>query len=232
MMVLSPEAYLSKIKIEFEALGKPEVAEKQMRYMRNQFDFYGIKAPVWVPIAKQYFKELNTFQGEDLKLFTRICYDDDRREIHYFATEMVQYGLKKEPQEFIDFLEEMILMKSWWDTVDWIAKLVNHHFKRYPLLIQPVTEKWMASDNIWLQRVAITFQRYSKADTDADLLFKYILQLAHSKEFFIQKGSGWALREYSKINADAVVNFINKNDQLASLTKREGLKWLKTRGLI
>lgn len=37
-----------------------------------------------------------------------------------------------------------------------------------------------------------------KDTTDVDLLFKYIKQLANENEFFIRKGIGWALREYSK----------------------------------
>jgi 3-methyladenine DNA glycosylase AlkD len=46
-----------------------------------------------------------------------------------------------------------------------------------------------------------------------------------SKEFFINKAIGWALREYSKTNAEWVINF-TENTQLANLSKREALKWL------
>lgn len=230
--MLTPEQYLNKVKNKFAELGNPEVAEQQMRYMRNQFDFYGLKAPVWIPHGKQFFTKLGMFEGEDLKTFTRLCYEEDHREIHYFATEMVQKKIKKEAPDFIDFLEEMILTKSWWDTVDWISKLVNWHFKKNPDLTVPITEKWMVSNNIWLQRTAIIFQRYYKTDTNADLLFKYILQLADSKEFFIQKGAGWALRDYAKVNPKAVINFIKENDHLAPLTKREGLRILKKQGVL
>ena len=81
----------------------------------------------------------------------------------------------------------------------------------------------MASDNIWLQRIAITFQRYFKKKTDADMLFDYILRLSHSTEFFIQKGSGWALREYSKVNPQAVLEFV-ENSKLPNLTRREAIR--------
>jgi len=63
------------------------------------------------------------------------------------------------------------------------------------------------------------------------LLFDLILYHRKSKEFFIQKGAGWALREYSKTNPAAVIDFISKNN-LPSLTEREGLKWMKKHGLI
>lgn len=225
-MTLRTSAYLSHVKHIFQEEGRPEVAEGQMRYLRNQFEFYGLKMPAWMALAKQIFKEQDLFDGEELKEFARLCFEEEHREIHYVALEMVQRKLKKQPEDFIDFLEELILSKSWWDTVDWINKLVGIHFKRYPSLIRPTTEKWMASGNIWLQRVCLIFQLFYKQETDQELLFEYILRLADSREFFIQKAAGWALRQYSRVEPQTVEDFIN-SQALAPLTKREGLRLIK-----
>jgi 3-methyladenine DNA glycosylase AlkD len=67
------------------------------------------------------------------------------------------------------------------------------------------------------------FQKSYKKNTDATLLSKYILNCNHSKEFFIQKAIGWALREYSKTNPAWVLDFV-ENNNLAPLSKREALK--------
>ncbi|MCB9010197.1 MAG: DNA alkylation repair protein, partial [Ardenticatenaceae bacterium] len=60
-------------------------------------------------------------------------------------------------------------------------------------------------------------------------LFSLIRENLDSDEFFIQKAIGWALREYSKTDAGAVVAFIAATP-LAPLSAREGLKWLKDQG--
>jgi len=230
--MLNPQDYLAHVKSIFEKNGDPERAQGQMRYMRHQFEFYGLKAPEWTALAQDIFTEHGIPEGEDLKTLVRLCYDDEYREINFFGTEMVQRALKNQPEDFIHFLEELITTKSWWDTVDWLAKLVGAHFKKYPHLARPVTERWMASGNIWLQRSCIIFQLMYKDKTDFELMKKYILQVAASKEFFLQKGAGWALRQYSKTNPEGVIDFIEKNPELAPLTKREGLKWLKNQGKI
>ncbi len=67
------------------------------------------------------------------------------------------------------------------------------------------------------------FQKSYKQSTDTDLLAKYILNCNTSKEFFIQKAIGWALREYSKTNASWVTEFVS-NHPLAPLSKREALR--------
>lgn len=224
---MTPTQYLHHVQELFSEQGNPEIAEKQMQYLRNQFDHYGLKAPVWQGIIKEVFKEKGIFYGEELQEFVRACYADSHRELHYVGTEMFQKAMKKEAEEAIWFLEELVLTHSWWDTVDWLSKLIGIHFKRFPHLLRPVTEKWISSDNIWLQRTAIICQRFYKKETNTDLLFDYIQRTADSTEFFIQKGAGWALRDYSKVNGDAVVEFIAENPQLSNLTKREGLKWLQ-----
>lgn len=69
------------------------------------------------------------------------------------------------------------------------------------------------------------FQLKYKERTDEKLLFDYILRSADSDEFFIQKAIGWALREYSKTNPQAVRQFIGEHE-LKPLSRREGLKIL------
>lgn len=227
--MISPKQYLAQVILFFQENGNPETAEGQMNYMRNQFEYYGVKAPDWVKFAREIMKSEGVFHQDRLKEFVRLCLKEEHREIHYFGIQMVEKATKKENEDFIDFLEEIILTHSWWDTVDWVSKMVSWHFVRFPDQIIPITEKWMSSENIWLQRTAIIFQRYKKYPTNEELLFDYILRLKESKEFFIQKGAGWALRDHSKEHPEAVVDFIKKHE-LAPLTKREGLKWLKKRG--
>ena len=220
---ISVENYLEKIKTILKDNGNPETAQWQIAYMKNKFDYFGLKAPIWMGIAKAFFKEHGIFDGEELKTFVRRCFDEPQREMHYIAIQMTQQALPRQAENFIFFLEELILSKSWWDSVDGLTKLVALHFERFPHQMRPTTEGWMVSNNMWLQRVAITFQRYYKKKTDAAMLFDYILRLAHSTEFFIQKGSGWALREYSKIDPQAVLDFVGKHD-LPRLTRREAIR--------
>ena len=222
---MAPTEYFHLVRTTFREHGRPDVATGQMAYMRHQFEFFGLKAPVWMALAKEIHRTVGVPEGDDLKTLARLCLADDHRELHYFALETVERTLKTQPAEFLDFLEELIVTRSWWDTVDWLAKLVGLHLLRFPTLRQPATARWLASGNIWLQRVSMIFQLSYRTKTDPALLFHNIRQLADSPEFFIQKGAGWALRQYSKTDPEAVQTFVATH-RLAPLTRREALKWL------
>ncbi len=126
--------------------------------------------------------------------------------------------------EDIQLIEKLILTNSWWDSVDTIAKyILGEYLLEFPLETKNTLERFSKSENMWLNRSAILFQSNYKQKTNSDFLFSECLKQAHSKDFFIQKAIGWALREYAKPNPEAVKQFV-ANNNLKPLSKKEALK--------
>lgn len=200
--------------------------------MKDLFPYYGLKAPQWVAILKEVFKEHGLYEGPELNAFVRLCFEEEYREMHYTGLQMLEKKIKKQEKDTIGFLEELVLTNSWWDTVDWINKLTGIHFKRYPDLQIATAEKWIETDNRWLQRLAMIHQLTYRGVTNWDLMQRMILRRAYTDDFFVQKAAGWALRQYSKTNGSAVIDFVKTyGNKLSPLSRREALKWLKTKGL-
>lgn len=203
----------------------PHVATGMKAYMKNHFDFYGINAParkIYVGnLKKQYGKSIT----ESLPELSKLLWEDDHRESQYVALDLWSSYIKRFGPELLPQLEDMIITKSWWDTVDGIAPtLVGNVLKRYPETRDEYIYRWIHSPNIWLQRSAIIFQLKYGKDTDWDLLCEAILQHDMSKEFFVRKAQGWALRQYSRYAPEKVHQFIEANPQLSGLTKKEALR--------
>ncbi len=218
--------YLKPLQQLFEQNADEAIAVGAKKYMRNRYEFYGIKSPLRKEIIRQFYKENGLPDYDKVEEIVKDCWQQPQCEFQYFAMEMLKKIAKKAGKERIELYEFTIVNKSWWDTVDFIAaNLVGTHFKLFPEMTIPSASKWIDSDNMWLQRTAILFQLKYKKDTDTKLLTGFIDKMQGSKEFFINKAIGWALREYSKTNAEWVINF-TENTQLANLSKREALKWL------
>jgi 3-methyladenine DNA glycosylase AlkD len=202
-----------------------EQSRSMAAYMKNKFEFLGLSRPV-----RNVFQEELIKRAKKVKLidwdFVFECWDLPEREFQYLAVDYL-VALEKQLQAGdIERLERLITAKPWWDTVDIIAqKLVGGLCRRHPELIDNHMLKWAGSDNIWLARTAILFQTKYKDITDAHLLGRIILMNNDSKEFFINKAIGWALREYSKTDREWVREFI-ENNTLAPLSVKEGSKYL------
>lgn len=221
------EDYIKILEAEFARNANTEIAMGQKAYMKNHFDFYGIKSPLRKEIQKPFLHKNALPPKEDLETIIKILGEKPQREFQYFAQELSSKYVKIIEEEDINVFELMVVNKSWWDTVDYISvKLMGGYFKEYPGKRDSLIEKWIASGDMWLQRSALLFQLNYKEELDTGFLTYVIKSLLGSKEFFINKAIGWVLRQYSKTNPDWVIGFANKT-QLAKLSEKEALRLIK-----
>ena len=218
--------FIKQLENEFEQAANPTIASKQKAYVRNQFEYYGLTTPVRREIQKPFLIKQYLPPKHDLKAIIEVLWNKPQREYLYFSQELV-YKYRKEFLKIdIELFEFMVLNKSWWDTIDFIApKLIGDYFKMYPNQRGKYVEKWLGSQNIWLQRSAILFQLKYKQDLDTELLAYVINSLLGSDEFFINKAIGWILREHGKANPTWVLDFANKT-ALNKLSRREALRMI------
>ncbi|WP_240189797.1 DNA alkylation repair protein [Bacillus sp. P14.5] len=219
--------YSQKLITYFKGHANKDNAEPMKAYMRNQFEFLGIRTPERKIVLREFLKENGAPSLEELPEIARTLWKQPEREFQYLALALLDKNRNRLQPEHLSLIEELIVTKSWWDTIDTIAaRIAGFVIKKFPVEGGVFLEKWIASDNFWLNRTAILYQLSYKEETDEDKLFSYIKQHASSKEFFIEKAIGWALREYSKTAPEKVAGFIEE-EELRPLSKREGLKHLK-----
>lgn len=218
--------YWQSLAYAFMQNADAETANGAKAYMRNQFDFFGIKSPLRKQLVDSFFLEHSLPSPNELDEIIRSAWSHPCREMQYSAMELLFKVKKKATVASIHTYTYMITNKSWWDTVDFIApKLVSAYFEQFPEQRNIILNSWLSSGNIWLQRSCILFQLKAKKKTDIDLLYEIIVQLAHEKDFFIRKAIGWALRELAKSEPEKVRNFVETHS-ISSLSKREALKHL------
>lgn len=219
--------YVLPLHAAFTEAANPGDAAFMKKYMLNQFEYFGIRSAQQKEIRRRFFKEYGLPNKAIVPELIHRLWQQPEREFQYFGIDLTEKVYKKPDEDFIGGIEFMILNKSWWDTVDWVA---SHHagtyFRKFPEQIVPRTGSWMDTGNMWLQRTALLFQLKYKQNTDEKLMFEYIQRLKGSKEFFIRKAIGWALREYSKVSPESVKAFV-ESAALSGLSRREALKWIE-----
>ena len=202
-----------------------EQAQKMSKYMLNKFEYIGIKTPERRKIFKNFFKEYKNEEKIDWE-FVNKCWENKYREFQYIAADYLKNMKDKLTIDDIPKLKQLILKKSWWDTIDNLDMTIGALALK-DSNVNKILLEWSLDENIWLRRIAIDHQLLRKEKTNTELLEKILKNNLGQAEFFINKAIGWALRDYSKTNPEWVKNFIKENrENMAKLSIREASKYL------
>ena len=216
---------LSGLIIELEENRNELLAESMSKYMQDKFRFLGIRGATRTEIYKKYFPDARKTKIIDWD-FVESCWNKEEREFQYVVVYYLKAMQKFLKREDISKLKYLIVTKSWWDTVDLLAKVIGSLVIRIEGYDKIMLE-WSKDSNIWLKRVAILYQLSLKDKVDEIILDKILVNNLGDNEFFINKAIGWALRDYSKFNPEWVREFIKKNkDNMANLSIREASKYI------
>ena len=207
----------------------PARAPQQQAYMKSDMPYFGVGVPQCRRIAGAVFKAHplpDAWEAAILELWRNAAHREER----YAAVELLLFGRYSswlEPAR-IPLIEELVVTGAWWDYVDAIAgRGVGAMLAAHPRPMKPVLREWAKDDNIWKRRTAILAQLKSKRATDTKLLADAIRPSIGESEFFLRKGIGWALCEYSKTDPAWVLAFVEAHPELSDLSRREALKHLE-----
>lgn len=207
-----------------KAVANPDDAGAMKAYMKNKFEFLGVKTPARRKLAKAFFKQ-QTDSVVDWN-FINEAWSNSYREMQYAALDYLEIRKKLLTPSDLPRLKKLAQTKSWWDTIDFLDRLVGSIIAQFPET-KEIILSWSCDEDIWLRRLAIDHQLLRKEETDTELLENILVNNLGQTEFFINKAIGWALRDYSKTNADWVRDFIEQHrEEMSALSIREGSKYL------
>lgn len=215
---------VEELEKELKAVANPDDAVAMKAYMKNKFEFLGVKTPARRKLTKAFFKQ-QTDSVIDWD-FINETWSNSYRELQYAALDYLESRKKLLTPSDLPRLKKLAQTKSWWDTIDFLDRLVGSIIARFPET-KEIILAWSCDEDIWLRRLAIDHQLLRKEETDTELLEKILVNNLGKSEFFINKVIGWALRDYSKTNPDWVRDFKERHQtKMAALSIREGSKYL------
>ena len=197
-------------------------------YMKDIAPFLGVATPERRATVKKIAKSMKAPTEKELALTARALWKREEREYQYAANDLLDIHIGVLGRDFLaDHVEFLIVTKSWWDTVDGLGSVA----------VSPLTDKfgcaklierWNKSENMWLNRAAIQHQRGRRYETDIRLVLRYCHEHSDSKEFFIVKAIGWALRDIARMNPKAVREFLRAHPDLGRVATREAERGLSS----
>jgi 3-methyladenine DNA glycosylase AlkD len=218
-------AFQRGVRAALEPKKNAERAAGMRAYMRDKFDYLGIATPEHRAAVAPLIKGFSPAGSEELRMAAEGLWRMRKREYQYVGTGLLGRYQAMLSLDDLPWLLGLVQSKSWWDTVDALAKPIGAVVRRAGAKGSRAMDAAVKHDNFWVRRIAMLHQLGLRDEVDTDRLFRYAELLAAEKEFFIRKAIGWALRDYAWHDWRAVDRFLKTTRiELSGLTVREASK--------
>jgi 3-methyladenine DNA glycosylase AlkD len=216
-------------------VAEPERAAPMQAYAKSSMPYLGVTAVPLRKVCREAFAKIDLPTAAAWRRAVLLLWRGARyREERYCAIELT--GVRRfdrfQDMAALPMYEEMIVTGAWWDYVDAIAgHRLGTLLRRFPREMRKEMLAWSQSDDLWKRRSAILCQLTFKKDTDLELLYAAIEPALASKEFFLRKAIGWALRQHAWTDPREVRRYVRAHEtELSPLSRREALKNVGFRG--
>jgi 3-methyladenine DNA glycosylase AlkD len=214
---------------ELVRVAVPSQAPAMQAYMKSEMPFLGVGAVPLRAACKRAFARIElpdpaSWKDTVLAIWRKARFREDR----YGAIELCADRRARafQTMDALPMYEEMVVTGAWWDLVDALAThRLGEVLRREPVAMKKKMLAWSRDQNLWKRRSAILCQNRFKKDTDLELLYACIEPSLASREFFLRKAIGWALRQYAWTDPREVKRYVRQHEkQLSGLSRREALK--------
>lgn len=220
---------LTRLRKALRRVCDPAKAPAMQAYMKSAMPYHGVPTPLLRKVCKEIFVDVKFESAADWQAQLLDLWRNARfREERYAALHLAGH---KQARPFqtpaaMKMYEEIVVTGAWWDYVDDIAAhRIGPILQNYPAPMRRKMLSWSKSDDLWKRRSSILCQLGFKQATDLHLLYACIEPSLGSREFFLQKAIGWALRQYAWTDAAEVKRYVRLNSsRLSALSRREALK--------
>jgi len=217
------------VRAALRRVADPAKASPMQAYMKSKMPYLGVNAVPLRKVCREVFAGVDFPTAAAWRRAVRGLWRGARfREERYCAIELTGVRRFDRFQDLaaLPMYEEMIVTGAWWDLVDGIAgHRLGTLLRRFPREMKREMRAWSRSDDLWKRRSAILCQLTFKKATDLDLLYATIEPSLGSREFFLRKAIGWALRQYAWTDPTEIRRYVREHEkQLSPLSKREALK--------
>jgi 3-methyladenine DNA glycosylase AlkD len=226
---MATSTLIPKLRKALRKAADPTKAPIMQAYMKSALPYHGVPTPLLRQVCKTVFADMAFPTASDwrtavLDLWRNARFREERYAALYLTADKRSNPFQTPPA--MKIYEELIVTGAWWDYVDEIAsRRVGPILRDHPAPMRRMMLTWSKSDNLWKRRTTILCQLGFNAETDLELLFASIQPSLESREFFLQKAIGWALRQYARTDAAEVKKYVQRNHtRLSALSRREALK--------
>jgi 3-methyladenine DNA glycosylase AlkD len=225
----NPEEAAPAVADALRAVGTPDRAAQEKRYLKSELEFFGVTVPELRRVVRAAVRDNPGLDQAAMVAWAVALWRAPIHERRMAAVEILTLAAPRLVAADLATVERLLRESGTWALVDGLAVSVAGEIARRDRQSWPVIDRWAADADFWLRRSALLtlLRGIRTGQPDLPRFARYAQPLLAEREFFIRKAIGWVLREISKHDPDWVASWTQRHlSAMSGVTFREAVRRL------
>ena len=217
------------IREALRALGTPERAAREKRYLKSDLEFIGVTVPDIRRVMRAAVKGQGNLDREPAVAWAAELWREPVHELRSAAVEVLRLAVRRLNANDLATIETLIRDSRTWALVDPLAGDITGTIALRDQRAWPRIDAWAKDDDFWVRRSAILalLPGICSGQPDLDRFERYAGPMLAEGEFFVRKAIGWVLRETAKRDPQWVAAWTERHcGEISGVTFREAIRRL------
>jgi 3-methyladenine DNA glycosylase AlkD len=224
-----PDEAAAEVADALRAIGTPERAAQEQRYLKSELEFFGVTVPETRRVVKAAVRARPELDQAAIVAWAVALWRLPVHERRMAAVELLMLAAPRLSADDLATVEGLVRESGTWALVDGLAVDVAGEIALRDPRAWAVIDRWSADPDFWLRRSALlSLLRGIRAGRPELARFNgYAETMLGEREFFVRKAIGWVLREISKRDPDWVAGWTERHvAEMSGVTFREAVRRL------
>jgi 3-methyladenine DNA glycosylase AlkD len=210
------EGLYSEIVGELQKRADPRLVEKEMYYHKKvgpNFKVYGMSAPEFVEILKQYRQVLGQLSFDERMKLSKRFFESGYGGQMSFGIALLKLNVKDMKLGDLKVLEEVGDCLNNWGSVDgFCIDVLQPLLFKYPDEMLQLLRRWNGAESLWKRRASVVVftRRVGASGKFTDEALELCDRLVWDAEDYVRKGVGWALKDVMRGDKKKVLEYVKE----------------------
>jgi|SRR5580693_3857604 3-methyladenine DNA glycosylase AlkD len=224
-----PEGAAAAVADALRAVGTPDRAAQEKRYLKSELEFFGVTVPELRRVVRAAVRGYPGLDEAGMVAWAVALWRAPVHERRMAAVEILELAAPRLSADDLPTVGRLLRESGTWALVDGLAVNVAGEIALRDPRSWPVVDGWAVDPDFWLRRSSLLalLRGIRTGRPDLARFARYAEPLLAEREFFIRKAIGWVLREISSRDPDWVARWTRDHlPEMSGVTFREAVRRL------
>lgn len=206
----------TEILAKLEAIGNPSFAAHVPKDRRSELEYAGVRVPERRKLSRRGFSFYDRSESDIITIWDDLFMHSPNGDVLFCALDYLRFRVRKHVPPYLwSVIRKWVDRVENWAHSDEMSWVYSYVLEAYFDTVFEDLENWNEADYLWPKRISIVslihYTGKNSVFLPPEVVFPMVERCIDDHRYYMQKATGWVLREMYRVYPEEVENYLKSN---------------------